>query len=163
MNGRTWCYQGVTFPESPDHAYLRTKDIVETASARIKSFHAIPVFVTYAPGSLSVWNHTRLLQHKTNQLNHFNPAMQEKPITTADRINNKIFAINSKESVITPNLAEFIMYKRQSLRVHCVNRTQQTLAKFAFILSCIPNLPIFFCHLGCGLVRLLRVRGGCPM
>ena len=31
--------------------------------------------------------------------------MQENLITTIDRINNKIFAINSKTGVITPNLA----------------------------------------------------------
>ena len=36
--------------------------------------------------------------------------MQENLITTIDRINNRIFAINSKENVITPNLAELIMY-----------------------------------------------------
>ena len=120
LNGMNCCYQEVTFPESPDQAYLRITDIIQAASDRIKSFHAIPVFATYAPSSLSVWNRTRLLQHKTSHLNHFSqyPTMQENLITTIDRINNQIFAIYSKENVITPNLAELIVYKRQSaLRV----------------------------------------------
>ena len=46
------------------------------------------------------------------------PSMQENLITTIDRINNKIFAINSKTGVVTPNLAAHIIYQRQSaLRV----------------------------------------------
>ena len=114
LNGINCCYQEVTFPESPDQAYLRITDIIQAASDRIKSFHAIPVFATYAPSNLSVWNRICLLQHKTSHLNHFSqyPTMQENLITTIDRINNQIFAINSKENVITPNLAELIMYKR---------------------------------------------------
>ena len=71
LNGMYCCYQEVTFPESPDQAYLRITDIIQAASDRIKSFHAIPVFATYAPSSLSVWSRTRLLQHKTSHLNHF--------------------------------------------------------------------------------------------
>ena len=38
--------------------------------------------------------------------------MQENLISTIDPINKQIFAINSKENGITPNLAELIMYKR---------------------------------------------------
>ena len=39
--------------------------------------------------------------------------MQENLISTIDRINNKIFAINSKTGVVTPNLAAHIMHQRQ--------------------------------------------------
>ena len=40
--------------------------------------------------------------------------MQENLISTADRVNNKIFAINSKTGEITQNLTAYIMYQRQS-------------------------------------------------
>ena len=36
LNGINCCYQDVTFPESPDQAYLRITDSIQTASARIK-------------------------------------------------------------------------------------------------------------------------------
>ena len=103
LNRMNCCYQEVIFPESSNQPYLRITDIIETASARIKSFHASPVFATYAPSSLSVWNYIHLLQHKTSLLNHFSQysAMQEILIITIDHINNQIFAINSKGNVIT--------------------------------------------------------------
>ena len=71
LNGRNCCYQEVIFPETPDRAFRRILETIEEASTKIKAHHAIPVFSTYAPSSLSVWNRTRLSQNKSS--NPFQP------------------------------------------------------------------------------------------
>ena len=44
--------------------------------------------------------------------------MQENLITTIDGINNKIFSIDSKTRVITPNLAAHIIFETHVQEAH---------------------------------------------
>lgn len=114
-NGQRFPYQEVIFSEPPDATHNRVTKIIRHAESIIKQNNAIPVFSTVTPSSIKKWNRTRLHQHKTSYLLHFNKyeEMQDRLIEAIIKINQTIHSINSKNNVITPKLGQAILYKRR--------------------------------------------------
>ena len=73
------------------------------------------MFATITPSSIQTWNRHRLQEHSTSHLLHFNDydIMQENLETTIELLNKTIHSINSSNKVVTPKLAQPIMYKRK--------------------------------------------------
>ena len=88
--------------------------IIRSSASRIKQLNAILIFATITPMSIQTWNKHRLHAHRTSHLNHFHhyQNMQDTIEEATLAIITTIHSINSSNKVITPKLAQEIIYKR---------------------------------------------------
>lgn len=111
-------YEEVIFIEDPitAHSHFITK--ATRTINRIIQAQAIPCLATIAPMSIDTWNHTRLHQHKTNYLIHFNQYedMQALLNQTLIHINTDIIKLNTVNNMLTPKLATQILHKQNTHR-----------------------------------------------
>lgn len=110
MNDELHAYEEVIFSNTPENII----GIINSAAQDILAENAIPIFSTIVPCHLSIWNHTRLSQHKTSHLLHYKnyDLMQEQQLETIREINSYILHINSQNRVATPKLAKPVYYRR---------------------------------------------------
>ena len=99
----TATYEEVTFTQTPLEELDSFKQKLNNVSDHIISNNAIPCFSTIAPSDISTWNHTRLRQHKTSHLLHFQtyPQMQENLIEAIILIKRTIFEMNIANGIHT--------------------------------------------------------------
>ena len=115
LHGKLRKYQEVIFPESPTEAHDRVMGLICQAEADIRRHHAIPVFTTITPSSLIKWNLHRLHGQFTTHLNYRGQYhhMQDNLHKAVQELNRSIHILNSSNGVVTPKLAQHIMYTRR--------------------------------------------------
>ena len=116
MNGVRHTYEEVFIRGSIEENASRVINIIQSSSRAILANNAIPVYCTIIPCELEIWNHTRLSQHKTSHLIHFNnyKHMQESHLESIKTINSFILHHNSQNQVATPKITLPVFYKRKS-------------------------------------------------
>ena len=107
-------YQEVVFMDSAYQGADRLIREYESASTRIQSAGAIPVFSTIPPMNLEIYNHYRLSRGNTSHLIHFKyyDDMQTLLESALAMVNRHILEMNEANQMITPNLAGYITCKR---------------------------------------------------
>ena len=116
-------YEEVFFNETPQAAIERLSQIIQSVSEQVLEWGAKPCFSTIIPGSLRVWNETRLEQGKTSFLIHHPQydCMQANMVRAIAAINKIIVSTNNINGMTTPFLATTVMKNmgpRKQPRVH---------------------------------------------